>query len=67
MASIERTAYPRFTRLVTAHELHLFFSPTRDELTWAADAADGDEHLLASLLKSGQGMGCYPAWRTSRR
>ncbi|MFI2458256.1 DUF4158 domain-containing protein [Streptomyces sp. NPDC019539] len=63
MTSIERTAYPRFKRLITAHELHLFFSPTRDELQWAADATDGDGHLLALLLmlKSYQRMGCFPA------
>ncbi|MFF2328661.1 DUF4158 domain-containing protein [Streptomyces sp. NPDC058103] len=62
MTSIERTAYPRFKRLVTAHELHLFFSPTRDELDWAADRTDSDEHLLALLLtlKSYQRMGCFP-------
>jgi hypothetical protein len=63
VTSIERTAYPRFKRLITAHELHLFFSPTRDEVQWAADATDGDEHLLALLLvlKSYQRMGCFPA------
>ncbi|WP_344374703.1 Tn3 family transposase [Streptomyces mauvecolor] len=62
MTSIERTAYPRFKRLITAHELHLFFSPTRDELQWASDATDCDEHLLALLLmlKSYQRMGCFP-------
>ncbi|MER7236267.1 DUF4158 domain-containing protein [Streptomyces olivaceus] len=62
VTSIERTAYPRFKRLITAHELHLFFSPTRDELQWASDATDGDEHLLALLLmlKSYQRMGCFP-------
>lgn len=38
MTSIERTAYPRFKRLITAHELYLFFSPTRDELQWAWNA-----------------------------
>ncbi|XNR95421.1 DUF4158 domain-containing protein [Streptomyces sp. R-74717] len=40
----------------------MFFSPTRDELKWAADATDGDEHLLALLLmlKSYQRMGCFP-------
>ncbi|MFE2992749.1 hypothetical protein [Streptomyces sp. NPDC059262] len=27
MTSIERTEYPRFKRLITAHELHLFFAP----------------------------------------
>ncbi|MFF4829502.1 DUF4158 domain-containing protein [Streptomyces sp. NPDC001312] len=63
MTSIERTAYPRFKRLITAHELYLFFSPTRDELEWAAGATDSDEHLLALLLmlKSYQRMGCFPA------
>ncbi|MFF7853015.1 DUF4158 domain-containing protein [Streptomyces sp. NPDC007904] len=61
MTSIERTAYPRFKRLITAHELHLFFSPTRDELEWAAGATGGDEHLLALLLKSYQRMGCFSA------
>ncbi|MFC8368994.1 DUF4158 domain-containing protein [Streptomyces sp. NPDC057238] len=63
MTSIERTAYPRFKRLITVHELHLFFSPTRDELEWAAGATDGDEHLLALLLmlKSYQRMGCFSA------
>ncbi|WP_266544100.1 hypothetical protein [Streptomyces sp. NBC_01142] len=37
MTSIERTAYPRFKRLVSAHELHLFFAPTREEAAWAAE------------------------------
>jgi hypothetical protein len=62
VTSIERTAYPRFKRLITAHELHLFFSPTRDELEWAVGRTDSDEHLLALLLtlKSYQRMGCFP-------
>ena len=62
MTSIERTAYPRFKWLITAHELHLFFSPTRDEVAWASEATDCDEHLLALLLmlKSYQRMGCCP-------
>ncbi|MGW3658662.1 hypothetical protein ACWD6R_24565 [Streptomyces sp. NPDC005151] len=50
MTSIERTAYPRFKRLITAHELHLFFAPSRDEVEWAATRTDCDEHLLAQLL-----------------
>ncbi|TDU73477.1 DUF4158 domain-containing protein [Streptomyces sp. KS 21] len=50
MTSIERTAYPRFKRLITAHELHLFFAPSRDEAEWAAARTDCDEHLLAQLL-----------------
>ncbi|MHB8311773.1 MAG: hypothetical protein ACYDD0_00495, partial [Candidatus Dormibacteria bacterium] len=34
MTSIERTAYPRFGRLVTAQEV-VELSPTLDEVTWA--------------------------------
>ncbi|MEU5537433.1 hypothetical protein [Streptomyces sp. NPDC020362] len=62
MTSIERTAYPRSKRLITAHELLLFFAPSRDEVEWAAARADCDEHLLAQLLapKSYQRMGCFP-------
>ncbi|MFJ2778644.1 DUF4158 domain-containing protein [Kitasatospora sp. NPDC087315] len=62
MTSIERTAYPRFKRLITAHELHLFFAPSRDEVEWVAGRTDCDEHLLAQLLalKSYQRMGCFP-------
>ncbi|MFJ5722306.1 DUF4158 domain-containing protein [Streptomyces sp. NPDC093149] len=43
--------------------MYLFFSPTRDELDWAAGATDSDKHLLALLLmlKSYQRMGCFPA------
>jgi TnpA family transposase len=62
MTSIERTAYPRFKRLITAHELHLFFAPSREEVQWAADSTDSDEHQLALLLalKSYQRMGRFP-------
>lgn len=62
MTSIERTAYPRFKRLITAHELHLFFAPTREEVAWAAERMDSDGHQLALLLalKSYQRMGRFP-------
>jgi hypothetical protein len=50
VTSIERTAYPRFKRLITAHELHLFFAPTREEAAWAAERMDSDGHQLALLL-----------------
>ncbi|MEU5583066.1 hypothetical protein ABZ791_36335 [Streptomyces huasconensis] len=50
MTSIERTAYPRFRRLITAHERHLFLAPTRDEAGWASSSTDCDEQLLALLL-----------------
>ncbi len=62
MTSIERTAYPRFKRLITARELHLFFSPGLEEAQWAAGRTESDEHQLALLLmlKSYQRMGCFP-------
>ncbi|WP_405677250.1 DUF4158 domain-containing protein [Streptomyces sp. NBC_00048] len=62
MTSIERTAYPRFKRLVSAHELHLFFAPTRQEAAWAAERmdADGDQLALLLALKSYQQMGRFP-------
>ncbi|MFC5154991.1 DUF4158 domain-containing protein [Streptomyces amakusaensis] len=62
MTSIERTAYPRFKRLITARELHVFFTPSEEERAWAEEAADSDEHQLALLpaLKSYQRMGCFP-------
>ncbi|MFJ2868280.1 Tn3 family transposase [Kitasatospora sp. NPDC087314] len=64
MTSIERTAYPRFKRLITARELHLFFSPSREEVEWAVARTDSDGHQLALLvlLKSYQRMGCFPRW-----
>ncbi|MFD9569090.1 DUF4158 domain-containing protein [Streptomyces sp. NPDC059982] len=62
MTSIERTAYPRFKRLITARELHVFFTPGEEERVWAEEVTDSDEHRLALLLalKSYQRMGCFP-------
>jgi hypothetical protein len=62
MTSIERTAYPRFKRLITARELHVFFTPGEEERAWAEEVTDSDEHQLALLvaLKSHQRMGCFP-------
>ncbi|WP_377273683.1 DUF4158 domain-containing protein [Peterkaempfera sp. SMS 1(5)a] len=62
MTSIERTAYPRFIRLITARELHVFFAPSEEERAWAEAATDSDEHWLTLLLalKAYQRMGCFP-------
>ncbi|MEV6699429.1 DUF4158 domain-containing protein [Streptomyces sp. NPDC051453] len=62
MTSIERIAYPRFKRLISAHEVHLFFAPTRDEAAWAAERTDSDSRQLALLLalKSYQRLGRFP-------
>lgn len=61
MASIERTAYPRFRRVVTALELAAL-SPTNDDVRWAKARARSDEHLLALVvaLACFQRLGYFP-------
>ncbi len=61
MTSIERTAYPRFGRVVTAREL-AGLSPTGDEVAWARDRSRSDAHLLALVvsLKCFQRLGYFP-------
>ena len=62
MASIERTAYPRFKRFMSARELHVFYTPQPDEIVWAREAASCDEHLLALVtqLKAFSRLGYFP-------
>jgi hypothetical protein len=62
VASIERTAYPRFKRVVSARELHTFFTPSNAEALWAAQLTRSDEHLLALVLalKCYQRMAHFP-------
>jgi len=36
VASIERTAYPRFKRFLSARELHVFYTPQTDEIVVGA-------------------------------
>ena len=64
MASIERTAYPRFKKVVSERELHDVFTATFDELAWAAEVAPrSNENLVALvvLLKSFQRLGYFPS------
>jgi hypothetical protein len=61
VASIERTAYPRFRRLVTARELALL-SPSADEVAWARGRARCGEHLFALVLA----LRCFLRLGTSR-
>lgn len=62
MASIERTAYPRFKAVVSERELHDVFTPTADETVWATEVARFNGHLvvLVVLLKSFQRLGYFP-------
>jgi hypothetical protein len=61
VTSIERTAYPRFTGLVTAREL-VALSPTSSEVAWAEKRTRSGKYLLAlSLaLKCFQRLGYFP-------
>jgi TnpA family transposase len=62
MASIERTAYPRFKRTPTAQNLHALYTPTPDEIAFAQKAARPFQHQLSLLvlLKSFQRLGYFP-------
>ncbi|MFP8887900.1 Tn3 family transposase [Streptomyces mangrovi] len=62
MASVERTAYPRFKRTVSSRELHEAFTPGTAEVAWARRKARSPEHLLALvvMLKSYQKLGYFP-------
>jgi hypothetical protein len=50
VTSIERTAYPQFRGLTSARVLHVFFTPSEDEVEWARDRAETTEALLALLV-----------------
>ncbi len=50
MTSVERTAYRVFPQLVMTRELYLFYSPSVEEMVWARETTDTDEHLLALTL-----------------
>ncbi|WP_054248383.1 Tn3 family transposase [Rhodococcus opacus] len=62
MASIDRTAYPRFKRVVSAQELAEAFTPTPGERGWAREKTQSDPHLLALAvrLKAYQRLGYFP-------
>ena len=50
MTSIERTAYPQFRRLTSARVLHVFFTPTAEEIGWAQERTVAQESLFALVL-----------------
>jgi Domain of unknown function (DUF4158) len=55
LASIDRTAYPRFKRAVSMRELAEAFTPTPDEITWARGKTLHEQHLQALLVR----LKCY--------
>ncbi len=62
MASIERTAYPRFKRYYTPNELDKIYTPTRLEIAFALKVTAGEENYfnLLVLLKVFQRLGYFP-------
>lgn len=63
MASIERTAYPRFKRTPLAKELDGLYTPTDEEIAFARTCARKSQPRfgLLLLLKSFQRLGYFPA------
>ena len=62
MTAIQRTAYPRFRRLISTHELRNQFTPTADERHFLQATARSVQHRLnlAVILKSFQFLGYFP-------
>ena len=65
MASIDRTAYPRFKRTISVRELREAYSPSLDALEWARQMTDSEEALLSltMCLKCCQRMPAIPRKR----
>jgi hypothetical protein len=63
MASIERTAYPRFKRSPTGQEVEALYTPTDDEIQFARIIARKPQPRfgLLLLLKAFQRLGYFPA------
>jgi len=47
VTSIDRTAYPRFKRMITTRELAGSVTPSNEEIGWARDMTLSDPRLLA--------------------
>jgi TnpA family transposase len=63
VASIERTAYPRFKRYYTLAQLQKTYTPTSTEIAFARSNTQGDKNFfsLMVLLKSFQRLGYFPS------
>jgi len=62
LTSIDRTAYPRFRRTMSAHEIADVFTPSAEEIEWARDKTVAAPNMLALVawLKSFQYLGYFP-------
>ncbi|MGW8357669.1 DUF4158 domain-containing protein [Streptomyces wedmorensis] len=64
MASVERTAYPQFKRIISERELAQFFTPDEAEIGWAKKRThERPERMLTLLvlLKCCARLGYFPA------
>src|SRR3546814_5938609 len=63
MANLERTAYPRFPRVITTRDLLRHYTPDVDEVEWASGFARSDTGRLGLivLLKTFQQLHYFPA------
>ncbi|MGW0807949.1 hypothetical protein [Nonomuraea sp. NPDC002799] len=50
MASIDKTAYPRFKRTISERELREAYSPSLAEMDWAREMTDSDENRLSLMV-----------------
>ena len=64
MASIERTAYPRFKPVLTVHELEELYCPTEEDLDFVGKRADDptQQLILLARLKCHQHLGYLPTF-----
>ena len=62
MTSIERTAYPRFKRYYTSHELKSIYTPSTEEKLFASEHTNNQRNYfnLLVVLKSFQRLGYFP-------
>jgi hypothetical protein len=63
MATVERTAYPRFPKVLASGDLQVCYTPRHDELEWARRSTRGERPRLGLLvlLKVFQQMHHFPA------
>lgn len=61
MTSVDRTAYPRFTAVVSEHQLAESFTPAEDEKDWAEKKTQDNagQAVLLTLLKYYRRLGYF--------
>src|SRR5262245_1670974 len=66
MASIDRTAYPRFKATLSAQEFQTLYAPTEEEREFVATHTQNaaQQLTLLTLLKCQQSLGYLPAFDT---